>query len=298
MRFGVDMGGTKIELLALDDEGKEIYRHRVPTPKDDYDKMVLAIRDLVLDAEKKLHKQGTVGVGIPGVISPKTGLVKNANTTVLIGKPFDKDLSQALNREIRMTNDANCFTLSEATDGAAEGHPIVFGVIIGTGCGGGLVVNGTVIDGCNAIAGEWGHNKLPDSTDEENSLRPCYCGKQGCNETYFSGTGFEHDYQLTTGEKLKATEIARAAEEGDERAIQCIERAEMRIAKALAVVINIVDPHAIVLGGGLSNIERIYPNIQKLLPKYVFSDTLETQVMKAKFGDSSGVRGAAWLWNS
>ncbi len=297
MRLGIDMGGTKIEILALGNNGQELFRERVPTPKSSYEDILLSIKDLVEATEEKLNQVGTVGIGIPGMISASTGLVKNANTRELVGKPFDKDLSQLLDREVRVTNDANCFTLSEAVDGAAAGCHSVFGIILGTGCGGGLVIDGKVLNGANSIAGEWGHNRLGDTPESEFKDRPCYCGHKGCNETFISGTGFETDYFLQTGKRLMGKEIVAQANAGNKEAIANIDRLGTRLAKALSVVINIVDPEAIVFGGGLSNIKNIYQDVKDKLPQYVFSDTVETKILKAKYGDSSGVRGAAWLWS-
>ena len=295
MKLGIDMGGTKIEILAIDDHGSELLRERTPTPKTGYEDILRTIHELVVGIEKRLNAKGSVGIGIPGMISPRTGLVKNANTRALVGKPFDKDLGQLLQRSIKVTNDANCFALSEAVDGAAKDYYTVFGVILGTGCGGGLVIDKKVLTGCNAIAGEWGHNRLPDSDSTTLSQRDCYCGHKGCNETFLSGTGFELDYFLATNKRLSGKKIVELAESKDAEALGAIYRLATRLAKALAVVINVVDPEAIVFGGGLSNVDMLYPAIKEQLPQYVFSDTVETAVLKAKYGDSSGVRGAAWL---
>jgi fructokinase len=237
-----------------------------------------------------------VGVGIPGAISPATGLIKNANSTWLIGHPLAEDLARALSRPVRLANDANCFALSEATDGAAAGAAVVFGVIIGTGTGGGLVVNGRLVAGANAIAGEWGHNPLPSPEDDERPGPPCYCGRSGCIETFLSGPALARNYSALGGEHVSAAEVASRAEAGDRRAIQCLDRYERRFARAIASIINVVDPDVIVLGGGLSNISRLYANIPRLWPPHVFSDRVDTQLVRAKHGDASGVRGAAWLW--
>ena len=296
MRIGIDLGGTKIEGIAIDENGVECERLRVPTPKGDYDAVVNAVAKLVLDIERDRGQKGTVGVGIPGAISPATGLVKNANTVELIGHPLDKDLSRTLGREVRVANDANCFALSEATDGAGAGGDVVFGVIIGTGVGGGIVVSGHLLTGPHAIAGEWGHNPLAWPRDDERPGHPCFCGRPGCNESFLAGPSLARDHRLATGQDLKAPEIAARAEGGDAGAGATMKRYEDRMARALAVIINVLDPDYVVLGGGVSNIERLYREVPRLLPRYVFSDTANTPIVKAKHGDSSGVRGAAWLW--
>ena len=275
IRFGIDLGGTKIELIALDGEGKELLRKRVPTPQGDYAATVRTAASLVLEAEKELKSKATVGVGIPGSQSRVTGLIKNANSTCLIGHDLKGDLEKALGREVRIENDANCFALSEATDGAGKGAKVVFGVILGTGVGGGIVMNGEVLVGPNAIAGEWGHNPLPLSphfpSKEDLPLPDCYCGRKGCVEAYLSGPAYAKD-----GENL--------------------DRYEERLARSLAGVINILDPDVIVLGGGISNIQRLYTNVPVLWKPYVFSDQVATKLLPPVHGDSSGVRGAAWLW--
>ncbi|NLI75554.1 MAG: fructokinase [Candidatus Riflebacteria bacterium] len=296
VRIGIDLGGTKIEGIALDHTGAELARRRVPTPRE-YGASIAAIAALVAGLEAVCGRRGTVGVGIPGIVSPVTGLVKNANSTWLIGKPLDQDLETALERPVRLENDANCFAVSEAADGAAAGAGVVFGVIVGTGCGGGLVVHGRVLTGRNAIGGEWGHNPLPWPDTDEWPGPPCYCGKQGCIETFVSGTGLAADFQRVTGTALPAPEIVRRAAAGDGPATAALERHERRLAKALATVINIVDPDVIVLGGGVSNIDRLYQTLPRLLPEYVFSDSVTTPIVPPRHGDSSGVRGAAWLWN-
>ncbi|MBI3542827.1 MAG: ROK family protein [Deltaproteobacteria bacterium] len=297
MRIGIDLGGTKIELAAIDEDGRERCRTRVSTPAAEYGAIVDTIRRLVLEAEAGLGVSGcTVGVGTPGAISPATGLVKNSNTTCLIGKPLDRDLSRALDRPVRIANDANCFALSEATDGAAAGADVVFGVIIGTGTGGGIVAHGKLLGGPNAIAGEWGHNPLPWPLDSERPGPRCYCGKLGCIETFISGTGLARDYELVTGTKLSGEKVAGLAHSGEPSSVAALERYEDRLARSLASIINVVDPDVIVLGGGVSNVARLYDNVPALLRKYVFSDTLDTKLVKARHGDSSGVRGAAWLW--
>lgn len=296
MRIGIDLGGTKIEGIALDDQGNELYRERVPTPQYDYDATVEAVIGLVKDIEQHSNSTGSVGMGIPGSISPATDLVKNANSTWLIGRALHTDLSDKLDRDVRISNDANCFVMSEATDGAAADANCVFGVIIGTGTGGGIVINGNILTGINAIGGEWGHNPMPWPDDNERLIAECYCGKYDCIETYLSGTGFERDHKLITGQDLSSPEIIDAALEGNTGALASLERYERRMAKALASVINIIDPEIIVLGGGMSNVSRLYNNVPKIWQEYVFSDQVATKLVAPKFGDSSGVRGAAWLW--
>jgi fructokinase len=296
MRIGIDLGGTKIEGIAIDAEGVERERLRVPTPRSDYGAIVDAVASLVLEIEHSCGRKGTVGVGIPGAISPATGLVKNANTVELIGHPLDRDLSSALRREVRVANDANCFALSEASDGAGAGGAVVFGVILGTGVGGGIVVDGRILTGPHAIAGEWGHNPLPWPRDEERPGPPCYCGRSGCNETFLAGPSLARDHRLATGQELPAQDIAARADAGDADVDATMRRYEDRLARALAVVINILDPDFVVLGGGVSNIARLYREVPVVLPKYVFSDKVTTPIVRAKHGDASGVRGAAWLW--
>lgn len=296
MRIGIDLGGTKTEGIALDENGKELLRERIATKKDTYESILNGIVSVVSSIEEKLQMKGSVGVGIPGAVSHVTGLVKKANTTELIGKPMDKDLEKLLGRPVRLANDANCFALSEAADGAAKGSSVVFGVILGTGCGGGIVIDGKIINGVNAIAGEWGHNRLPDRTDSERPGSDCFCGHSGCNERYISGTGIAQDHLDVTGKKLITKEIAKLALAGDADAKATISRFEARLARALAVVINILDPDVIVLGGGVSHIDSIYENVPKLWSDYVFGNEVSTKLVKAAHGDSSGVRGAAWLW--
>ena len=295
MRVGVDLGGTKIEAIALDDGGVERFRRRVSTPVDDYVATVEAIGRIAEDAERATGR-GTVGVGIPGTISPATGLVKNANSTWLIGRPLKEDLERRLQRPVRIANDANCFALSEATDGAAAGAPIVFGVIIGTGTGGGVVANGHVLVGPNSIAGEWGHNPMAWPCPDEWPGPPCYCGRTGCIETFLSGPGMARDHQMHTGRREDSVAITAAAALGDAGAIATLERYERRLARGLASIMNVVDPDVIVLGGGLSQIARLYDNVPRLWKEYVFSDAVITRLTRAAHGDSSGVRGAAWLW--
>lgn len=296
MRIGIDLGGTKIEGIALSDKGEVLERRRVSTPQGDYEATVTAIVALVEGIEAHLGEEGSVGVGIPGAISPETDLIKNANSTCLIGRPLHLDLSEALGREIRLANDANCFAISEATDGAAAGVEVVFGVIVGTGTGGGVVVNGHLLIGPNAIAGEWGHNPLPWPRPEELPGPACYCGRQGCIETWLSGPALERDYASDSKEALKAAAIVARAEGGDSLAEAALSRYEHRMARALASVINLLDPDVIVLGGGVSNIDRLYRNVPAIWGEYVFSDTVSTRLVPPRHGDSSGVRGAAWLW--
>lgn len=296
MRIGVDVGGTKIEALALADDGEEVARRRIATPRDDYEGTLSAVVELVESLERDTGQRGSVGVGLPGAISPATGLVKNANSTWLIGRPFDNDLARALGRPVRVENDANCFAVSEAVDGAASSGDVVFGVIVGTGCGGGVVVHKRPLRGRHAIAGEWGHNPLPFARDDERPGPLCYCGKRGCLETFLSGPGVERDHAEHTGDSLPATELDARARRGDVAATATLERLADRMARGLASVINVLDPDVIVLGGGISNIESLYDNVPHLLPRYVFSDTVTVPVVRARHGDSSGVRGAAWLW--
>jgi fructokinase len=296
MRIGIDLGGTKIEGIALDPTGDILFRDRRNSPAGSYDAILDAIAGLVSDIETKAGRRGTIGIGIPGAVSSATGLVKNANTTCLIGRPFGGDIAEKLGREVRVANDADCFALSEATDGAAAGARSVFGVILGTGVGGGLVIDGKLLSGPNGIAGEWGHNPLPWPRDEERPGPPCYCGKSGCIETFLSGPGMSGDHRSRFGETLDAATIARRANAGDGHANETLERYADRLARALASVINVVDPEVVVLGGGLSNIPMLYGKLPELLPRYVFSDRMETEIRPPLFGDSSGVRGAAWLW--
>jgi fructokinase len=295
-RIGIDLGGSKIEAAALDGEGRIQCRRRVPTPAGDYAGTIRAIRELVETVERELGERGTVGIGMPGALSPLTGLVKNANSTCLIGQAFDRDLMAALGRPVRLANDADCFALSEAVDGAAAGAATVFGVILGTGVGGGAVVRGRLLAGPNAIAGEWGHSPLPWPRDDERPGALCYCGKHGCVETFVSGPGLARDHAAVAGEALSAIEIAERAEAGDSRAEAAMQRYEDRLARALATVINLIDPHVIVLGGGLGQIARLYRRVPALWGAYVFSDAVATRLVPPRYGDSSGVRGAAWLW--
>jgi fructokinase len=297
MRIGIDLGGTKIEAIALDAAGQELRRVRVATPKGDYRGTVAAIASLVQGIEDNLQLQGTVGVGIPGTVVQSTGLVKNANSTWLNGQPFERDLAAAMQREVRCANDANCFAVSEATDGAARGARVVFGVIMGTGCGGGIAVNGKIHAGPNGLAGEWGHTPLPWATHDELPGQLCYCGRHGCMETWISGTGFEWDFARVTSRNLRGAEIVAAAAAGDEEADAALERLVGRVARGLAGIVNAMDPDIVVLGGGLSNLDRLYRgDLLEKVSKYSFGGDIATPIVRNLHGDSSGVRGAAWLW--
>jgi fructokinase len=296
MRLGIDLGGTKIEAIALDDDGAILARRRVATPCGDYPAILDAVGDLVASIERETGQRGSVGVASPGAISKKTGMIKNSNSTGLNGKPLDRDLAKRLGREIRLENDANCFALSEAVDGAAADARVVFGVILGTGVGGGLVVDKAAIVGRNRIAGEWGHNPLPWPRENERPGPPCYCGKAGCIETFLSGPGLVRGYRDRTGKERTAEAIALAASSGDADAAACFELYQDRLARSLAGVVNVLDPEKIVLGGGLSNIARLYEQLPALVARYAFSDGIDTPIVRARHGDSSGVRGAAWLW--
>lgn len=296
MRIGIDLGGTKIEGILLDDGGGERARLRIPTPRGDYAATLAAVSALIARLEADRGGGASIGVGIPGTISPATGFVKNANATWLIGRPLDRDLAAAVGREVRMANDANCFAVSEAVDGAGAGANVVFGVIIGTGVGGGIAIGGRALTGANAIAGEWGHNPLPWPKAEDEPGAPCYCGKRGCIETYLSGSGIVRAYLARTGQERDAAGIACLAEAGDAAAGEVMAAYAGRMARALASVINILDPDVIVLGGGLSNIASLYEAVPRLLPHWVFSDQVATRLVRNRHGDASGVRGAAWLW--
>ncbi|HTP67515.1 MAG TPA: fructokinase [Dongiaceae bacterium] len=296
LRIGIDLGGTKIEFVALERDGTELHKHRVATPRGDYEGTVRAIKEGVESIESKLGRSATVGVGIPGTVSGITHRVKNANSTWMNGKPFDKDLSDALNREVRCANDANCLAVSEATDGAGAGKRLVFAVILGTGVGGGIAVEGRVHNGPNGVAGEWGHTVLPWMRAEEFPGPECYCGFRGCIETWISGTGLEKDYERATKTKLLGKEIVARSAAGDAEAMVCLERYEDRLTRSLAQLVNILDPDVIVLGGGVSQVPRLYQNVPTRLKEYVFGREADTQVLVAKHGDASGVRGAAWLW--
>jgi len=296
IRIGIDLGGTKIEAIALEGDGTIRARRRVPAPRGNYQATVNALRDLAQAVESEANATGPIGVGIPGTISPATGLIKNANSVWLIGHPLDRDLAEATGRSVRLANDANCFALSEASDGAGAGHGVVFGVILGTGCGSGIVVDGRIVSGPNSIAGEWGHNPLPWPQPDELPGPKCYCGKFGCQETFMAGTGLERDFRAQTGRDLKGAEIVAAAEANDAQAEAALQRYEHRLARGLAAILNVLDPDIVVLGGGMSNQDRLYRNVPKLWGAFVFSDTVVTPLVKNRHGDSSGVRGAAWLW--
>jgi len=293
LRFGIDLGGSKIEILALADDGRELLRQRIATPQGDYTATVAAVAALVEQVEDELGQRGSVGIGIPGAESQRNGLIKNANSTCLIGRPLRRDLQALLEREVRLANDANCFALSEAVDGAGQGASVVFGVILGTGVGGGIVVNGKVLIGANAIAGEWGHNRL---SGDEAFWPPCYCGRRGCIETFLSGPGLTADHERINRTALAPEEISDRAAQGDAACEATLQRYEARLARALAQVINILDPDVIVLGGGLSNLDRLYASVPRLWGEHIFSDHVATRLAKHRHGDSSGARGAAWLW--
>ncbi len=298
VRFGVDLGGTKTEIIALDQAGTELYRKRVPTDRRGYEAIVAMLAGLVEEAEGALGVRGTVGVGIPGTVSSRTGLVKNANTTELIGHALDRDLGARLGREVRCMNDANCLALSEAVDGAGAGHRVVFAVIVGTGCGAGIVMDAKPWTGANMVAGEWGHNPLPWMTDEEFPGVSCWCGQRGCIERYLSGTGFADEYERVSGHRLRAPEVVERMREGDAGASAVFRRYVDRLARSLAQVINVLDPDVIVLGGGMSNVDELYQLVPPLLSRHVFGGEAFTPLRKNHYGDSSGVRGAAWLFSS
>ena len=298
LRLGIDLGGTKMEIIALDDSGRELARRRMPTPQGDYRGTLKAIAQLVAATENDLGERGTIGIGTPGALSRRTGLLKNSNSTCMNGQPVKGHLEELLDREIRIANDANCFALSEAVDGAGIGAETVFGVILGTGCGGGVVVNRHVLTGINAIAGEWGHNPLPLPTVDDLPLPDCFCGKRGCNELYISGTGLARDHLKVTGESASAEAIVARSQWNDLNCEASLQRYEERLARALAYVINIIDPDVVVLGGGMSNVERLYENVPRLWTRSIVSDFVDTRLLRNVHGDSSGVRGAAWLWGS
>lgn len=295
-RIGIDLGGTKTEVILLNGDSRELFRTRIPTVRDDYAATLRDIASLVTQAEAAAGQTHLpVGIGIPGTVSRKTGFVKNANSTWLNGKPFQKDLSAFLQRDVKVTNDANCLAVSEATDGAGRGYELVFAGILGTGCGAGLAYKGAPLVGPNGVAGEWGHNPLPWASDAALNARPCYCGKAGCMETFLSGTGLCRSYEFASGEKIKGHEIVERALTGELTAQQVLENYYDQLARGLASIINSLDPDVIVLGGGASNIAAIYTELPKRLPHYVFGGECDTPVVPAVHGDSSGVRGAAWL---
>lgn len=296
MRLGIDLGGTKMAAIVLSDDGTVRYEERRATPRDDYDATLEAIAELVAGAERAAGVACSVGVGIPGAVSPVTGLIKNANSTWIIGRPLQRDLERRLGRQVRLANDANCLTVSEATDGAAAGADVVFGVILGTGTGGGIVVHGRIVTGANAIAGEWGHNPLPWPDDDERPGPACYCGRHGCIETFLSGPGLAADYTRRGGDRVRSETVVERAAAGEPRAGRVLDDWERRLAKALATVVNVIDPDVIVVGGGLSRIDRLYTGVPGVWGQWVFSDRVATRLVPARFGDASGVRGAAWLW--
>ena len=295
MLIGIDWGGTKIEIIALAGDGSVLLRERIETPKNDYEACVDAVIGLVQMCEACLGESGSVGLGIPGTLSPATGLVKNANSTWLNGQNLKRDLEVKLGREVRIQNDANCFTVSEAVDGAGAGRNVVCGIILGTGCGSGIAINGTPLLGAQGIAGEFGHTPLPYMTSEEYPGNECWCGKRGCLETYISGTGFSRDYQLRTGE-ANVQSVSEILALNSPESIACYQVYCDRLARGLSTIVNLIDPDVIVLGGGMSNIEPLYTDLPKIIGKYVFSDGFTTPILRAQHGDSSGVRGAAWLW--
>ncbi|BDY05908.1 fructokinase [Ferrimonas sp. YFM] len=296
MRIGIDLGGTKIEGIALNEQGQELWRERIATPQGDYQGILQGIAGLVQRAEANLTLTGSVGVGIPGVLSPHSGKVKNANTQCLNGQALDQDLSQLLHREVRLANDANCFAVSEAVDGAGQGRSLVFGVILGTGCGAGIALNERPLVGANGLSGEWGHNPLPWMTAQEFPGPSCFCGRQGCIETFVSGTGFSRQYRQLTSHTLPGDQIIHRMRQGEPAACQVFERYCDQLSRALAHVVNLLDPEVIVLGGGMSNIDELYPQLNRRLGTDVLGRECVTQVVANRHGDSSGVRGAAWLW--
>ncbi len=296
LRLGVDIGGTKLEAAALDAAGAVRARRRTPTPGS-YDALLAAVRELVAALEAEVGRCASVGVGHPGSLSPRTGRVRNANSSRLNGKALDRDLTDALGRPVRLANDADCFALSEAVDGAGAGSAIVFGVILGTGVGGGVVIDGRLLSGAQRIAGEWGHNPLPWPSPEESPGPPCWCGKSGCHETWLSGPGLAAAFERAAGRRLDAAGIAQAAQDGDHEARAALDAHADRLARGLATVLNVIDAHTVVLGGGVSNIAGICDAAAKRLPRHLFSDHVATRIVRHKHGDSSGVRGAAWLWS-
>ena len=296
MRIGIDLGGTKISGIAFDDADRVIWRGRRPTPRHEYSATLEAVVSLVDEAESAAGTRGSVGIGTPGAVAPATGLMKNANSTWLIGRPLPRDLEDRLGREVRLANDADCFALSEALDGAARGASVVFGVIAGTGVGGGVVVRGSLLQGPNAVAGEWGHNPLPWMSPDESPGPDCYCGKRGCIEQFLSGPGMSRDHEVRTGQALDPPALVLGAERGDADAVRTLERYAGRMARGLASVINLIDPEVIVLGGGMSNLAHLYDTVPARWGRYVFSDRVDTRLVPPRHGDDSGVRGAARLW--
>jgi fructokinase len=300
LRVGVDLGGTKIEAVVLDGDSAVIARQRMPTPRDSYHAILDTITALIAAVEQEVGATSLpVGIGTPGSLSPRTGRLRNSNTVVMNGQPFVDDIQQRLGRQVRIANDANCLTLSEASDGAAAGCSVVFGVILGTGCGGGVVIDGKLRAGVNGIGGEWGHNPLPWPDPEDPQESPghdCWCGRRGCMETYLSGTGLALQHRHTTGEQVAGRDVIERADAGDAAALASRERYANRLARGLSSIINLLDPDAIVLGGGLSNVDWLYARVPELWQQWVFSDVIQTRLLRARYGDSSGVRGAAWLW--
>lgn len=296
MRLGIDLGGTKIAAVVLDDQGREVWRTRVATPRGDYEATLVQIAALITAGEQAVGGTCSIGIGIPGAPSRATGRIKNANSTWLNDRPWQADLETHLSRPVRLANDANCLVVSETTDGAAAGARLVFGVILGTGTGGGLVANGALVEGANSIAGEWGHNPLPWPEQSELPGEACYCGRSGCIETWLSGPALARDHARAAGEAVAAEEVVARASRGDTRATEALDRWEGRLARALATVINVVDPEVIVVGGGLSRIGRLYTNVPAAWGQWIFSDVVTTRLVPALHGDDSGVRGAAGLW--
>ncbi len=296
MRIGVDLGGTKIEIIALDDNGAPVLRRRVPTPVGDYSGTIRTIAQLVESAQSQIGVSATVGIATPGALSPLSGLLRNSNSVVLNGKPLDRDIASALGQPVRLENDANCLAISEAVDGAGAGCRVVFGAILGTGVGGGIVIEGRILTGINRIGGEWGHNPLPWATESERPRQRCYCGKLGCIETFLSGAGLTREYFSLSQKELSVEQIAVAAEAGEPSAVRSLGTYKHRLARSLAALVNILDPDVIVLGGGISNINSLYDGLPELIGQHAFSDGIRTTVVRAAHGDSSGVRGAAWLW--
>ena len=298
IRLGIDLGGTKTEIIALDERRTELLRRREPTPSADYEAILTLLVRLIRETENEVGKRGSIGIGTPGALSPATHRIRNSNSTCLNGRALKEDLERLLGREIKVANDANCFTLSEAADGAARNATTAFGVILGTGVGGGVAIHGRTVEGANAIAGEWGHNPLPWPGRDELPGPPCYCGKRGCIETFLSGVALSADHERLTGETLAAEQIAERAAMDDPTAGDSLTRYENRLARALSMVVNVLDPHVIVLGGGVSNIERLYRNVPKLWNEWIFSDVVRTRLVPNFHCDSSGVRGAALLWEN
>jgi len=296
VRIGVDLGGTKIEVVALDDNGATVVRQRIPTPAGDYSATIRAIAELVRKAQSQVGYLASVGIATPGALSPQTGLLRNSNSVVLNGRPLDRDIANALGQAVRLENDANCLAISEAVDGAGAGCRVVFGAILGTGVGGGIVIEKQVVTGLNRIGGEWGHNPLPWATEDERPGHRCYCGKLGCIETFLSGTGLAREYFSLSQKESKAEQIAAAEKVGDPYAVQSLAIYKDRLARSLAALVNILDPDVIVLGGGISNIDTLCAGLPELIAQYAFSDGIRTRVVQATHGDASGVRGAAWLW--